>query len=552
MQPIIGLTMKNLVLGALTLALFITNAQAEKMHQADSTAPNILLIMVDDLNDYQGVFGGHPQVKTPNIDKLAASAVRFTNMQTNTPVCQPSRNSLFTGVYPHDSGDFGWTAKYKHPVLKHNKTIMELFNENGYFTLGTGKLMHGNKTPEWQEWGNEVKHNYGPTIFDGKNLTATKKVPAPFRNIGAIDGSFGRLSEGGVSLGKKGEAGWVMGWTKAPFRYLSENDRDLLPDEAHAKWAEEKFTELANKTSKQPFFMGVGFVRPHTPLYAPDRFFDMYPLESITLTPWMKNDVDDTHFKENFPENGKGLKYYRELVASYDGDREKAMKVFLQAYLACITFMDEQVGKVIDALESHPSLNKNTIIVFTSDHGWQMGEKNYLFKNSPWEESAHIPLIIRPVISATNNKVSNTSVEHPVSLIDIFPTLVDYANLKGDHRNNDKGGRLGGFSLRPLLESKNSGESAPQSWQGPNGALTVVGNYANSGKEKSVAKQNYSYRTKDFRYIRYSDGQEELYNHKKDPYEWKNIAKQKEYQTIVKQLKREVTAILGASIDSAL
>ncbi|WP_019028927.1 sulfatase-like hydrolase/transferase [Colwellia piezophila] len=534
-------------LSLIMLASLQATANDSDLVKHSEKPQNVLLIMVDDLNDYQGVFGGHPQVKTPNIDKLASQSIRFTNMQTNTPVCQPSRNSLFTGVYPHDSADFGWTAKYKQPVLKHNKTIMELFNENGYFTLGTGKLMHGNKTPEWQEWGNEVRHNYGPTLFDGKKLTATKNVPAPFRDIGAIDGSFGRLSEGGVSVGKKGEAGWVMGWTKAPFRYLNENDRDLLPDEAHAKWASEKFAELANKKAKQPFFMGVGFVRPHTPLYAPDRFFDMYPLESITLAPWMKNDVDDTHFNENFPENGKGLKYYRTLVASYDGDREKAMKVFLQAYLACITFMDEQVGKVIDALASHPSLNNNTMIVFTSDHGWQMGEKNYLFKNSPWEESARIPLLIRPaigpVISSANDKVTNTTVEHPVSLIDIFPTLVDYANLKGDHRKNKKGGKLGGFSLRPFIE-----DPTTQNWPGPNGALTVVGNYANSGKEKHVAKQNYSYRTKQWRYIHYSNGAQELYNHDDDPHEWNNIAAHKQNQLIVKQLKNEISAIIGQDL----
>jgi len=287
--------------------------------------------------------------------------------------------------------------------------------------------------------------------------------------------------------------------------------------------------------------MGVGFVRPHTPLYAPDRFFDMYPLESITLAPWMKNDADDTHFKSNFPANGKGLKYYRTLVSSYGGDREKAMRVFLQAYLACITFMDEQVGKVLDALASHPALNKNTMVVFTSDHGWQMGEKNYLFKNSPWEESARIPLIIRPA----NSEVSNVSVEQPVSLIDIFPTLVDYGHLKGDHRNNDKGGKLGGFSLRPLIEGQKGEDPTTNNWQGPNGALTVVGNYANSGKEKNVTKQNYSYRTKDFRYIRYSNGQEELYNHNNDPHEWTNLATDKQSKAIRNTLKSEVNAIIG-------
>jgi iduronate 2-sulfatase len=176
------------------------------------------------------------------------------------------------------------------------------------------------------------------------------------------------------------------------------------------------------------------------------------------------------------------------------------------------------------------------MVVFTSDHGWQMGEKNYLFKNSPWEESARIPLIIRPA----NSEVSNVSVEQPVSLIDIFPTLVDYGQLRGDHRKNNNGGKLGGFSLRPFIE-----DPTTQNWQGPNGALTVVGNYANSGKEKDVTKQNYSYRTKDFRYIRYSNGQEELYNHNNDPHEWTNLATDKQSKAIRNTLKSEVIAIIG-------
>ena len=104
--------------------------------------PNVILIMCDDLNDYQGIFGGHPQALTPNIDAMAASGIQFINAQSNAPVCQPSRNSMFTGVYPHNSKDFGWTKRTKQPVLKHNKTIIDLFKENGYYTLGTGKLLH--------------------------------------------------------------------------------------------------------------------------------------------------------------------------------------------------------------------------------------------------------------------------------------------------------------------------------------------------------------------------------------------------------------------------
>jgi len=285
--------------------------------------------------------------------------------------------------------------------------------------------------------------------------------------------------------------------------------------------------------------MGVGFVRPHTPLHAPDRFFDMFPLDEIKLAPWMKADNADTYFKDNLPEDIKGLRYYKTLLASYDNDREQAIKHFLQAYLACIAFMDEQVGKIIDTLDSHPELKDNTMVVFTADHGWQMGEKNYLFKNSLWEESTRIPLIIRE----PNNKHNGSEIFHPVSLIDIYPTFVDYAQLRADHKKNNKAGKLGGYSLRTFLENPNSNE-----WQGPNGALTVIGNFHQVTGIGAIAKQNYSYRTKDWRYIRYSGGQEELYHHQNDPYEHTNLAKKLQNQKIKQQLLAEMNAIIGQKI----
>ncbi|WP_440876125.1 sulfatase [Thalassotalea sp. PLHSN55] len=522
----------------LVVALFsqVAFAHGDSEGKVSAEKPNVLMILVDDLNDYQGVFGGHPQAKTPNIDRLAKSGIRFTNMQTNIPVCQPSRNSLFTGVYPHDSKDFGWIPQHKQKMLKNNKTIMELFNENGYYTLGTGKLMHGGLTKNWQDWGMPHKHDYGPMYFDGEKSIASPNVPEPFRSIGAIDGAYGRLSSGGISTGEKGKKGWVYGWDKKPMRYINENDRDLMPDELHAQWAVKAINKLAKGQQDKPFFMGVGFMRPHTPLYAPDRFFDMFPIDELELAPWMKNDNKDTYYKDNFPSDIKGLRYYETLLASYNNDHELAMKHFLQAYLACITFMDEQVGKVLAALESHPELNNNTMVLFTADHGWQMGEKGYVFKNSPWEESTRIPLIVRPV----TNKAGIKEISQPVSLIDLYPTLVDYASLKGSNKKNRQGGDLGGFSLRSLIE--NTGQ-----WQGPNGALSVIGNYASIAK--GVTQQNYSYRTKNWRYIRYSDGQEELYNHKNDPYEWHNVAANIENRKVKAKLLSEVNEIVGQAID---
>ena len=484
--------------------------------------------MCDDLNDYQGVFGGHPQAKTPNIDKLSENGVRFVNAQSNVPVCQPSRNSLFTGVYPHRSKDFKWTSKEKQSVLMHNKTIMQFFQENGYITLGTGKLMHGNSKQGWDKWGEPLTQNYGPFYFDGNKVMPNPSTPEPFSTIGPIDGSFGRLSSSGPCYGIKNEKGWIYGWNKKPLRYVNEDDRDLLPDELHAKWVEDQIKSLDAKDDKKPFFIGVGFVRPHTPMNAPDKYFDMFPLDSIKLADWIPEDTNDVFYKENFGQKVKGYKYYNMLLQSYNNNREKAIRSFLQAYLACVAFVDEQIGRVVAAVENS-SFSKNTIIIFTSDHGWQMGEKNYLFKNSPWEESARIPMIWKvPGIK------KSISVDQPVSLIDIFPTLIDICNLKGNYKFNANGGNMGGYSMRPLIFDEGK-------WEGPNGALTLVGN---NGYGKSADQQTYSYRTRKYRYIKYGNGKKELYNHKIDPFEWNNIIDEKKYDDETKGLENEMNNIL--------
>ena len=491
--------------------------------------PNVVFIMCDDLNDYQGVFGGHPQAKTPNIDKLANSGIRFANAQTNVPVCQPSRNSLFTGVYPHNSKDFKWTPKEKQETLKNNKTLMNLFRENGYLTLGTGKLMHGKSKDGWDMWGEPHVQNYGPFYFDGEKVVSNPGTPEPFNKIGPIDGSFGPLSAGGISNGNKGEKGWILGWNKKPLRYINDKDRGLLPDELHAAWAVNKLKKIKNDQNTQPFFMGIGFVRPHTPLITPDKYFKMFPIETLQLPKWIEEDVDDTYYIENFGDKLKGSKYFKTILDSYNGNREIALKHFLQAYLACVAFVDEQVGKVVEALENSKLID-NTIIIFTSDHGWQMGEKNYLFKNSPWEESARIPMIFK-----LPNQKGSKSISQPVSLIDIFPTLVDLCNLNGDHRKNSDGGDIGGYSLKPLLYDNGK-------WKGPNGALTLVGN---NGHTKSPNEQTYSYRTHQFRFIRYGNGKTELYDHFKDPHEWKNIANDKKNKKLIKQFSNEMDNIIN-------
>jgi len=299
----------------------------------------------------------------------------------------------------------------------------------------------------------------------------------------------------------------------------------------HAKWAVGKIAELEQLEREQPFFMAIGFVRPHTPLYAPKRFFDMFPVNELELSDLLENDAEDTHYRNIYPADIKGLRYYRTLKESYGGDAELGLKHFLQAYLACVAFVDEQIGIVVDAV-NNSKFKDNTIIVLTSDHGWQMGEKDYLFKNSPWEESTRIPLII----NSPSSKEGET-VEHPVSLIDLFPTLSELCGLEGDNRKSDSGGHIDGYSLSPFLM-----DPATSDWDGPDGALSMVGVGLN---KEDVMKQTYSYRTMDWRYILYMDGTEELYDHQNDPYEWKNLSLETEYLAKKQELRKAMFEIIN-------
>jgi arylsulfatase A-like enzyme len=555
--------MKTLMKGVnIALATMVFISCQSQSEQVDNKQPNVLFIIIDDLNDYQGTFGGHPQAKTPHIDALAKSGSVFLNAHTNVPVCSPSRNSLFTGIYPHNSRDFGWTPHFKHQVLRNHKTFIELFKENGYKTLGTGKSLHKNVKKYWNEWGVPEGINYGPHAYSGidenrKRIMGHSSVPEPFRSINVVDGSFAPLSDTPVIKGENGElveTGWTYG--SKPYNYIDDDTRDPMPDEQHALWIVEKFSEL-EKTPDQPFFMGVGFVNPHTPLYAPKKYFDMFPLDEIEMPVMQEGDVNDTFYASVYPPSEMGLHYFQMLKQSYpEGDI--GLRKFLQAYLACIAFVDDQVGTVMDAL-NNSSLRDNTLVILTSDHGWQMGEKNYLYKNSPWEESTRVPFIIR----MPGKGDFAVEVEQPVSLIDLYPTLVDLCNLHGSFKLNEVNQRLDGFSLKPLLKNKAS------EWEGPNGVLTVLGAGINQPIEgvgfssnpgalwhieitkdleaSYVMEQIYTYRTKDWRYILYRNGKEELYHCKEDPYEWSNLSEKKEYQSVKVQLNKEMRGILSSN-----
>ena len=511
-----------------SLAAIVTLCLLNPIPAPAEEKPNVVLIICDDLNDYIEGLGGHPQAKTPNITRLRDSGVSFTQAHCNSPICAPSRASLFTGIYPHHSGCYGFTKWDTYEVLKNSRTMMDHFRANGYTTLGTGKLMHHMVRHEWKQYGNPA--DYGPFAFANGEKVAHPDVPAPYREIGPVDGSFGPF----VSLaGRKTPDGHPFTWHNGgwgnrarPLRVDSQDDRDQTPDELNGDWAVENLRRLAKHPDRQPFFMGVGFIRPHTPLIVPQRFFDMFPWKEMELPVIRPGDVEDTHARSirGLPDGAEpdsprtedmGTRLFTNLVASYPS-RDEALRRFIQAYLACVASVDEQIGRILDVVDQSP-LKDNTIIVLTSDHGWGMGEKDYLYKNSLWQESTQVPLIVR----APGIARAGTVCGQPVSLIDLYPTLIDLCDLTGNTMKNDKGHPLDGHSMRPLLAAPEAGQ-----WSGPDEALTTLYKWRT---KYDPSRESYSLRSRDWRYIRYENGMEELYHTAVDPYEWNNLADKPEH-----------------------
>lgn len=494
---------------------------------AEAKRPNVILIVCDDLNTSLGHLAGHPQAHTPHIDRLARSGVSFRRAYSNNPVCAPSRSSFLTGIYPHTSGNLFWNPWFENPVLSNSNNLMEHFRANGYRVVGSGKMMHHERRADWDEFPHAA--DYGPIAFDGSERVAHPSVPAPFRSIGPIDGSFGPLSD--VPSGGKNGAGWIYGgWGKTKvMRYTDDENRDPTPDEKVANWAAKRLesfaSEAANSPDAAPFFMGVGFIRPHTPMHAPKKYFDLFPLDTLKLPVIKKDDAADTHYRSVFGDEIKGIRHFNLLGKSYP-TIEDGLKAYVQAYLACVAAVDDNIGTVLKALDQSP-LKDNTIVIVTSDHGWNNGEKDYLFKNSPWEESTRVPLVVRALGVSRPGGIAG----HPVSLVDIYPTLVDLCGLPRETMKNAKGKPLDGFSLRPFLADPQSSE-----WAGPDSALTMI--FAGEDSKTAMtpadlgnaARQHWSVRTERWRYIRYNNGREELYDHDSDPHEWTNLADKPAHQ----------------------
>ena len=488
--------------------------------------PNILLIICDDLNtDIEG-WGGHPQTITPNISRLMDGAINFKQAHCTIPICAPSRSSFLTGIYPHNSNNFAFDQWKKNPTLSQSKSLSRYFKDNGYFTLGTGKIMHHLVRSEWDVFFQES--DYGPYAFDGEENRPHPLVPKPFRDdFGRIDGSFGPLMNlKDKTFGGK-EYSWKSGnWVRMyPLGYETDDLRDPTADEQNTQWVIEQLNDLSQKNTKKPFFMALGLMRPHTPLIVPQKYFDLFPLESIKIPEILEDDAADTFLLDSRGGNDRGRRMFNSLVASYD-TKELALKQFIQAYLACVASVDDLVGQILDKLDS-TKLSENTIVVFTSDHGWGNGPKDYVYKNSLWEESTRVPLIIR----VPEHAQKGVECEHPVSLIDLYPTLLELCGLSSDNRISKEGHLLDGYSLVPFIKSPEN-----PVWNGPDSALTAIHKW----KEKDPFEQSYSLRSKDWRYIRYHTGKEELYDKSNDVLEWTNLAYNTEYRNQIIEFRKKL------------
>lgn len=505
--------------------------------ETEPPRPNIILIVCDDLNDAISGMGGHPQAKTPNLDRLAKRGVRFTNAAANAPLCGPSRASMWSGLHPLTTGYYGYDQQASHwrnnPRLGNAKTLFEQFVENGYRNFATGKIHH-NGHEEYSIFKNADGYkgfgsgpNFGPIPNDGKPEHKRTGVLPPWmpekvREKGTWGDGFGPIQD----LKPYGEQyGWTLFYQGTPWAYREGHNRDPMPDEVHAAEA----VAFLQQAHDKPFLLTVGFSRPHSPWYAPQEYFDLFPLEEVQLATILKNDAADcAKILTELHDLSQPLGWSKYATITENGGVEQLRK-WTQAYLACVAFVDDLMGQVMDALEESPYAD-NTIILVTSDHGYHMGEKDYVFKFSPWEESVRVPLII-----AGPGVTENAASDQPVSLVDLYPTLMDIAGLQPPHP-------LDGFSLKPLLENPAAGV-----WDGPDYSLAASASTVPVAKNQPApaANQHFSLRTVRYRYIRCRNGEEELYDHQNDPHEWVNQSANPEYAAVLQTLRAHMTLALG-------
>ena len=445
--------------------------------------PNVLFIAFDDLNDWEGCLSGHPQTITPNIDRLAERGVLFTNAHCAGTMCCPSRASVITGLRPTTTG------VYKNndtplDLYKEKQTLNKHFKENGYFVAGAGKILHKFYYEE-NDWDEFVSRH------QDENIIGNRENP-----------------EKGNIIRVSGNIAWGS---------FSSPD-SLTFDGRSVDW----ICERIHRDHDKPFFLACGIFRPHIPWFNPREYFDLHPLNEVELPLVREDDLDDV------PLPGKNIAYSitnfldEDDLNNQEENKEHEMikkdslwDDAVRAYLASVSYADAQLGRLLDALENSPYAD-NTIIFLWSDHGWHLGEKEHWRKATLWEQVTRVPLIIYAPGMAADRKCIQ-----PVSLIDIYPTLIELCGLPDINE-------LEGESLVPQLINPDKKRTMP--------AIT------------SITPEYHAVRDEQYRYISYGKGQEELYDHDTDPEEWINIAGNPEYSKIKEDLKRYIPASAKAPL----
>ncbi|MEI6232218.1 MAG: sulfatase-like hydrolase/transferase [Planctomycetota bacterium] len=452
--------MKSMVIQALLCYAALALMSEGRTAEALSPKPNVLFIAVDDLNDWVGCLGGHPQTKTPNMDRFAKSGVLFTNAHCSAPACNPSRAAILSGVPPYRSGLYD-NLQQLRDVMPLAELLPRHFSRNGYWSAGSGKLLHYIIDPQsWDEYYPEKsKDNPFPLTYDPPNRPVSLPVGGPWQY---------------------NETDWAA---------LDVTDEQYGGDWLVTKWIGEQLQRAHDK----PFFLACGIYKPHEPWFVPKKYFEPFPLETIQVGPGYKvDDLDDV------PPAGQkiGRNRYFEHI-----QKEGQWKKGVQAYLSSIYFSDAMLGRVLDALEKSPQRD-NTIVVLWSDHGWHLGEKEHWQKFTGWRQCTRVPLLIRVpkgVPGLLEGTTAGTVCDRAVSLTDLFRTLTDLCGLPAS-QNKDASER----SLVPLLRNSKA------DW--PHAAITQL-----------QVPDSYSVSIDQWRYIHYANGDEELYDIAADPHEWTNL-----------------------------
>ncbi|MEX2569512.1 MAG: sulfatase [Cyclobacteriaceae bacterium] len=476
-------------LAALALLLF-NNCNAPQKNTDGKQ--NILFIAVDDMNDWAGFLSGHTGMKihTPNIDRLAASSMVFTNAHTPAPACAPTRAAILTGVHHARSGPqnvhWGDGPKWREfDALKEVMTLEQFFKKNGYKTLGAGKIYHS-QAPPWTPTSQVEPANwdfYYPSPF----ISHPYQIRAPEEII---------YPEDVDNENRPGGNGW---WTWGAIPVSDEK----MADYHVADWANYQLSQRHDK----PFFLAVGMWKPHDPWEVPQKYFDMYPLENIVLPERKKDDLEDA------------FDHGRRWIMKWVLENNQWEKI-IQSYAASITFSDTMVGRVLDAFEKSVHAD-NTIVVLWSDHGMHMGEKDNIEKFTLWERSTRVPLLI----SVPGMALGGAQCEQPVSLMDLYPTLADLTGFEPPSH-------LDGKSLVPQIKD-------------PKAATSPVITSYKFGNPKQPGITGHAVRSMKYRYIYYPEiNLEELYDHEHDPNEWDNIAYKKETMPIIEEHRNVLLEML--------